>query len=389
MHVALAGPCFAQDLAEMWDRRSAAHMAVVRGPRAVPVSQLARSLVAEGHQVTIVSLTRDEPGEIEEFAGEGIRLVELGPRRRPRDYLADLYRSERAAVAEILRDSGADIVHAHWTYEYALAAQDSRCAHVTTAHDSPSTVLRRMPDAYRLARLAVAGLAGRRTQHLSVVSPYLASRWRTQMRYRRPIRVIPNGIPQDVAGLSRAPGRDPVILDIGNDTRLKNLRSLIRALPLVRRDLPKATLRLVGPGTQAGGDLAQWAASQGLDHHVRFLGEFDRGQILEEYRRVWVLAHASLEEACPMVLLEALGAGLPALGGARSGGVPYVLEWGRRGALTDVADPARFAEAITGTLKRGPLAAVGGSDYLDRFDPQHVAGQYVSWYADILNANRL
>jgi hypothetical protein len=52
-----------------------------------------------------------------------------------------------------------------------LAAQDSRCTHVTTAHDSPTTVLRRMPDAYRLARLAVAELAARRTRHLSVVSP--------------------------------------------------------------------------------------------------------------------------------------------------------------------------------------------------------------------------
>ena len=199
-------------------------------------------------------------------------------RSRPRDYLVDLYKSERTAVAEILRDSGADIVNAHWTYEYELAAQDSQCTHVTTAHDSPSTVLRRMPDAYRLARLVVAERAIRRTQHLSVVSPYLGSRWRTSMRYRRPIRVIPNAIPEDVAGLSRAPDPDPVILDIGNDTRLKNLRSLIRALPLVRRDLPGARLRLVGPGTDAGGDLANWASSQGLDHHVTFLGELAVGR---------------------------------------------------------------------------------------------------------------
>ena len=87
-----------------------------------------------------------------------------------------------------------------------------------------------------------------------------------------------------------------------------------------------------------------------------------------------------------MVVLEALGAGVPAIGGARSGGVPYVLEWGRRGVLTEVADPARFAEAITGTLDRGPLATPGGSDYLTQFDPRHVAGQYVNWYAETLDA---
>jgi glycosyltransferase involved in cell wall biosynthesis len=206
------------------------------------------------------------------------------------------------------------------------------------------------------------------------------------MRYRRPIHVIPNPIPEDVGGLSRAPDPDPVILDIGNDTRLKNMSSLIRAFPLVRKDLPRARLRLVGPGTDAGGDLAMWAASQGLDHHVSFLGELSRHQILDEYRRAWVLAHASLEEACPMVLLEALGAGVPAVGGSRSGGVPYVLEWGRRGVLTDVADPARFAEAIAGTLMGGPLAVPGGSDHLARFEPRHVADRYTAWYAETLDA---
>ena len=164
VHVALAGPCFAQDLADLWDRWSAARGVPVPGPRAVPVSRL-HAPVADGHQVTIVSLTLDEPGGAQESRARGSAWSDsvLGAAH------GIIFATLRIGADRRRRDPagfGTDIVNAHWTSEYELAAQDRQSPHVPTAHDSPSTVLRRMPDAYRLARLVVAERAIRRTQHL-------------------------------------------------------------------------------------------------------------------------------------------------------------------------------------------------------------------------------
>ena len=49
-----------------------------------------------------------------------------------------------------------DIVHAHWTYEFALGAIESRVPTVVTAHDAPLSILRLNPTPYRLARTVMA-----------------------------------------------------------------------------------------------------------------------------------------------------------------------------------------------------------------------------------------
>ena len=87
-----------------------------------------------------------------------------------------------------------------------------------------------------------------------------------------------------------------------------------------------------------------------------------------------------------MTLLEALGAGVPALGGHRSGGVPYVLDEGRQGWLCDVKDPSAMAEAILNIIVNGPpMPKTDAANYIDaNFSLEAVTAQYLKWYNTIL-----
>ena len=385
MHIALCGPMSPSGVSEMLTAEDAARAVNYPGFGGVPVYELAKGLVAYGHRVSVVT-TGGSPDAAEvRFEGPQIDVYCL-PRRTAGPAIRDVYQIERRSMAEALRDAAPDIVHAHWTYEFELAAQDSGLPHVTTAHDAPFTILRRMRDPYRAARLLVALKARPGIQTLSTVAPNLAQRWSQQMRYGKPITVIPNSIPTDTLPAKSRPAKHPVVLDVADAGRLKNIPTLITAHSSVRSCVPGSELRLVGPGLGPEGATAQWAAKQGLAAGVTFVGKVSRTQLAQEYSRAWLFAHASYEEACPMTLLEAHGARLPIVGGVNSGGVPYLLDEGRAGWLTDVGDPRALASTIAHLLQNGPPAIQPGTTrYIeDNFTPQSVTEKYLAFYEGAL-----
>jgi glycosyltransferase involved in cell wall biosynthesis len=97
-----------------------------------------------------------------------------------------------------------------------------------------------------------------------------------------------------------------------------------------------------------------------------------------------ILLHPALEEACPMAILESMALGLPVVAGIRSGGVPWVLDEGRAGFLTDVRKPQRMTETLLKCITQPNLRTSKQDDayrrVLDIFSPESVARQYEQLY---------
>lgn len=359
MHVTLVGPASPQDLVSVLDDNDALRACHVVGSRGVPVTELAKALLDAGCRVSVVTGAVGLGG-IERFSGPGLEMVVVPFRSRARHRARDLYRTERHALTEAVSSIATDVVHAHWTYEFALGAlavQDRPV--LVTAHDAPFTVLRHQRDAYRAMRFVVAWWARSRIHSLTAVSPYLARAWRRQMVYRGPITVTPNIIPGLTgAGATPlfAPGdrTSPRVLCVADSGKRKNVPALLRAFELVLTQVPAAELTLVGPGLEQDSAMALDNA-----HHSRSVtwrGGVSRTTLRSLYSEATVLMHPSKEETFGLTLVEAMSMGVPVVAGAFSGAVPWLLEGGRSGRLVDVGSAESIADGILAVTQDSALA---------------------------------
>ena len=306
------------------------------------ITDLVDAIHTSGHAVRIFTLSTD-PRDVGDFVGERLTLHVRKYRERTR--WRDGFHAERKCLADAMGQHPCDIIHAHWTYEFALAARKSPTPCLITAHDWGPQILKHHRHPYRVVRLGMQWQVLRREPFLTANSPYIAEsihKW-----YRRDIPVVPNGIvvPDQLPAMSSA--QLGTIGSVNNGFgKLKNTQALLQAFSLLRRHRPDVTLRLVGSDYQNDGPAHKWARTRGLDIGVEFIGSIPSGEIPGFMRSIDLLVHPSLEESFGMTLLEAIIQGTPVIGGDRSGAVPWVLGYGVAGTLVDVTDPDAICHAI-------------------------------------------
>lgn len=345
MKVALVAPL---------DSRAFAHRLAVDASRlpagASCITQLALALHDAGIDLTLVTLTHDRQ-RAGEFVGDGLRLVAHPYRAAGR--VRDLFADERRAIASTLQSAGVEVVHAHWTYEFALGAlQGAVVPTLTTVHDWGPAVLSHNVSAYRLIRLLMQQWVLRQGIYFTAVSPYIADKI---ARFSvDPIPVIPNGIEEWVFSWQdrfRAGAQPPTLLSVNNGWgKLKNVSTLLHAFAELRREYP-CMLKLVGPQYEIGGPAHAWAQEHGLEHGVTFVGPLSRADVLHEMQQADLYVHPSLEESFGNVLIEAAAKGTPTIGGRNSGAVPWVLGGEASGSLIDVLSHEKLAQKILAILQ--------------------------------------
>ena len=382
MHIGFAGPISLDPLSDRLGCVPPETYAVTY------TGQLVRMWLEQGHRVTVFAVSREVSERWVHEAG-ALTLVLVPVRQRARHYLRDFFREERAALASAMREHPADVISAHWTYEFALAAVQSGLPAFVTAHDAPlRCAWEEGIRPFRWLRNSLALPAVHRATALSGVSPYTARHLRRVLRAPGQVRVIPNGV--RLAALPTAPPvrptDAPVFATVLNGWGpLKNGQAALRAFGRVRTALPEARLLMFGDGFAVGGPAAAWAEPRDLTAGVEFAGPTRHAELLDRIAgEVTVLVHPSRLEACPMILLEVMGVGVPVIAGRRSGGAPWVVADGEAGALVDVRSAPEIAAAMLRLGRdaglRAELAARGRSRVRGHFDLAKVAEEYVHWF---------
>lgn len=363
------------------------------GDGGIPPVHEVRSLIERGHEVVLVTLDSTITDEIV-LRGERL-TVHVGP-SRPRHGVRSLYREERAWLAATIRSLDPDVVHAHWTYEYALGALESGCPVVVTIHDAPLRIVRwnlpqhgtgRLPKrlattAHWMLRAYMARRVARRSRFNIAVSPHTRNHFERVLGCRGEIVVIPNSMNPSLwrsdlttARAADRPDDEPFrcAAVLGTWSDLKNGETLLEAFALVRASVPDARLLLVGGDFGADGEAASWARRRGLADGVDFVGRLANDDVAGLLGSVDLVVHPSREEACGMVIAEAQLASTAVIGGASSGGVPWTLGYGVAGALVDIGSAEQIAGAIL-ALHDDPshmlrLAQSGRALAARRYDP--------------------
>jgi len=402
MRICIVGPIATENVAHLLGAKASA--SAPAGYVGAPIlATLIESLIERGHD--IVGITTDaallvKGGNII-LQGERLRMVYCP--QRPRAFLpaggywgraTDAFRVERRFLVEAIRTVEPDVVHAHWLYEFAWAAQDAGFPHVLTAHDSPAQILKYSRNLYRAARYLMARRVASRARHLTTVSPYMQHELAAITAAR--VDVVPNPLPKHVLSVSTA--QSDSIAEMGGKLvpRLamvfngwgsrKNGEAGLRAFALIRHELAEAELHLYGQGVGKGEEAARWAEANGLADSVRFVGRLPHEQLLRQLSTCDLLLHPALEESFGAVLIEAMSLGVPVVGGHESGAVPWVV--GEGGRLVDVRSPQAMAQGALVLLKNPmALAAIGAQakkSTLARFSPDAVAAAYEAYYRQAL-----
>ena len=385
LRLALVGPVRIASLLPWLDAGEDEGRCWPKGRGGTAVTQLARSLLKDGHELLIVSLDDDVRGE-QVLSGPRLR-IRLGPFRslgRGRD----AFLAERRYIRDALRAEAPDLAHAHWTYEYALGALASGIPTLVTMRDWAPTVLRLNPDAYRVVRLAMSAAVVARAGQFTVTSPYMHARLRRWTS--KPILVVPNALDDEVFLPEPAAPRpgipaDPVLGAV-NITfgRRKNVTTLLEAFVAIRDAHPGARLRLAGEAYGEGGPAHRWATARGLEVGVEFVGPLPHEEVLPFIRGTDVFVHPALEESFGLVLVEAMSQGVPVVAGRDSGAVPWVLDDGHAGVLADVRSRTALAAAVVELLddpaRRAAVGVAGHRHAWEHFRHSATLQQYLRLY---------
>jgi 1,2-diacylglycerol 3-alpha-glucosyltransferase len=204
-----------------------------------------------------------------------------------------------------------------------------------------------------------------------------------------PIKVIPNGV--DIGPFQNPPKRHTraeaglpedcvVLMYLGRLSPEKNLSTLLRAFLGVASAHPKVVLAIVGTGPDLD-SLKQTAAESGFADRVKFLGKVDYQDVPGYYKLADAFVTASETEVHPLSLIEAMAAGLPALGIASPGVADTIVD-GVNGLLSkpDVAAfTAKLMLLVMNTGMRRQMAERAATD-ARQYDIHRTAGLVLEQY---------
>jgi phosphatidylinositol alpha-1,6-mannosyltransferase len=174
-----------------------------------------------------------------------------------------------------------------------------------------------------------------------------------------PMEIMPLGLMGAGAPPSKCWGSKPASAQVLLVTRLtkhcvtKNVRELILAMCNVIKQVPSASLIIVGEGDSRA-DLEKFTNTHALASAVRFVGRLGDHQLAEIYAHADVFAMPSKQEGFGLVFVEAMARGMPCVCGNRDAS-REVVEENVTGFAVDPDSPEAIGNAITKLLLDEPL----------------------------------
>jgi len=159
------------------------------------------------------------------------------------------------------------------------------------------------------------------------------------------IHVVPPGVnPVFSPGGTRSPS--PLVVAIGRLVPVKRFDLLFDAVAEARGSVANLELVVVGEGYERA-ELEAQRHRMGADEWIHLPGRVHLAELIDLYRRAWVVASASLAEGWGMSLTEAAACGTPAVATAVTGH-RHAIHDGATGVLVD--SPEELGPVLAGVL---------------------------------------
>jgi glycosyltransferase involved in cell wall biosynthesis len=180
---------------------------------------------------------------------------------------------------------------------------------------------------------------------------------------------------------------EPVhLLFVGDVIERKGVAELIAAMQIVLDTVPSAKLTLCGGGRIAF--YRKLCSDLKISDSVEFAGFVSGEAKLSAFSNASLFVLPSYVEGMPMVIIEAMAAGLPVVATA-VGGVPEIIEEGVNGFLVAPRDPAALADRIlrivSDPARYDAMSAANVRKAGEVFDITAIAAEICGIYEEVLN----
>lgn len=335
----------------------------------------------------------------------GVRISGSAAARRPAEDLgwpvtdlelgrfsvSTMFVRQQRRFQAILSELKPDIVHAQGADAAGFMTVRSGYPAIVTLHGILSECARfrtslaeRLRD--RLQASITEQLVVERARHIVAISPYVARHYRT--RIGGVMHDIPNAVAPAFFDVVRAPERGR-FLYAGRISRGKGVLDLVRAAVL----RPGTVQRLILAGATSEPDLESRLKEQisdsGCQEGIQLVGLLEEVALLDEFGRASALVLPSYQETAPMVIQQAMAAGLPVIA-TRVGGIPDMIEHGVTGLLFEPGDVDALGCLMTRLNEENGLAdrlASAARSRADRlFAASSVAKATIAAYRKVVSA---
>jgi glycosyltransferase involved in cell wall biosynthesis len=314
------------------------------GGAEVHMHEIFKRIVARGHEVTLFCC--HYPGAAKTEVIDGIRVIRDGSRNFFNYYVRGRYRSEfrRQDFDVVIDDINKIPFYTPWFVDKPLIG-----------------ILHHLfgPAVYREVNL-LPGL---------YVS--LAEKLATKVYRNVPMAVVSESTRQELIGFgfpadnifivpnavnhsnySTAEYSQPVRPIIGHLGRLKKYKSadhLLRALQIIRLEVPDVQLQIIGDGTHRA-ELERLSNELGIADSVQFLGYLSQQETVQRLHQMSVLANCSAKEGWGLTVIEANSCGVPVVASDVPGLRDSVVD-GKTGLLFEYGNIEQLAQKLLLTLR--------------------------------------
>ncbi|MCK8490965.1 glycosyltransferase family 4 protein [Spirosoma sp. RP8] len=390
MYIGVVGPIATKDLLSESELQQ--HQSCPKGRAGAPlVSSLIKEYINRGHRVLAITI---DPAMNDDDAPyiytKGLLTYVIAPSRkrifrpngRRMGRTADFFRFERKHILELLNQFKPEVVHAHWTYEFALAALDYNPNTLITVHDNARTILSYIRTLERVFMFMLARYVFNRGRWFTAVSPYMAesvSEWTSAK-----VHVVGNPVPiPNVIGRTTIPDKPVISLIVNGWEKRKNCGNALLTFKALQERYPQTVLWGMGDAFEPDGEAVKFCQEHAIDmSNIVLFGSIPYADVLAKIAQSTLVLHASKEESFGMVLAEAMSYGVPVVAGKFSGAVPWVVQDG--GLLVDITNVDEMVAAADRLLSDQALYAQLSSNAIEavktRFALKTIADQYLDLY---------
>ncbi|MEO6034880.1 MAG: glycosyltransferase family 4 protein [Verrucomicrobiota bacterium] len=294
------------------------------------------------------------------------------------------------AVRKKIQQINPDIVHGQGTErECALSAIFSGFPNVLTVHGNMrliAKVNKARPFSYQWLAAKLEAFTIPRSGGVVCITRYTQQ---AMEKFAPRTWVVPNAVDDSFFSVSRASESPPAILCVGAISFRKNQNNFICSLDSLAasRKIRVVFLGMAGQTDPYSAEFFQllktrpWCAYEGFATREKLKGYLSSATLL---------ALPSLEDNCPMVVLEAMAAGVPVLA-AKVGGVPDLIEDGITGWFCDPLDAVTIATGVAKILddpaKNEEITRNAKLSASKRFHPAVVAEEHLRIYREVLKTD--